>query len=80
MNKHAHLYCIDIDDIRKHLIKLHGKHCKEAAVYIEDVDESETPTGVLIEVQARCMNCSDSKLIYVSSRSYNELQTAFIRH
>lgn len=70
MNNHTYVY--DIDDIRKHLIKLHSQHCKNAAVYIEDVDESETPTGVIIEVQARCMNCAYGKLIYVSSRSYND--------
>lgn len=70
MNNRTHLY--DIDDIRKHLNKLHGKHCRKPAVYIEDVDESETPTGVIIEVQARCMNCAYGKLIYVSSRSYND--------
>ena len=70
MNNHTHVY--DIDDIRRHLTKLHSKHCKYAAVYIEDVDEEETPTGVLIEVQARCMNCTYGKLIYVSSRSYND--------
>lgn len=72
MNNHTRLYCIDIYDIRKHLIKLHSKHCKKPAVYIEDVDESETPTGVIIEVQAQCMNCAYGKLIYVSSRSYND--------
>lgn len=72
MNKHAHLYSIDIYDIRKRLIKLHSKNCKAPAVYIEDADEAETPTGVLIEVQAKCMNCPGSKMIYVSSRSYND--------
>lgn len=70
MNNHTYVY--DIDDIRKRLNNLHGKDCKAAAVYIEDVDEAETPTGVLIEVQARCMNCPGGKLIYVSSRSYND--------
>lgn len=70
MNNHTHL--CNIDDIREHLIKLHSKHCKKPAVYIEDVDESETPTGVIIEVQAQCMNCTYGKLIYVSSRSYND--------
>ena len=70
MNKHSHVY--SIDDIRKHLIKLHGKHCKQAAVYIEDVEETETPTGVIVEVEARCMNCAGGKMIYVTSRRYNE--------
>lgn len=70
MNNHTYLY--SIDDIREHLIKMHSKHFKKAAVYIEDVNESETPTGVIIEVQAQCMNCAYGKLIYVSSRSYND--------
>lgn len=70
MNNHTYVY--DIDDIRKRLNKLHSKNCKAAAVYIEDADETETPTGILIEVQAKCMNCPGSKMIYVASRSYND--------
>lgn len=61
-----HLY--DIKAIRDHMNEVHGGYCDDADVYVEEVNEIETPHGIQLEVKAECQHCMSGTFSVLSDR------------
>lgn len=50
-----HLY--DTKAIRDYMNEVHGGYCDDPDVYVNSVNEIETPHGIQLEVEAECQHC-----------------------
>ena len=47
----------DIKAIREYLNDVHSGYCDNSDVYVNGVNEVETPHGIQLEVEAKCQHC-----------------------